>query len=253
MARKKYISGIYNWCDRWCERCPYVSRCEVGAAEAAMPTEANDINNEAFWKVLAEAFAKTEKLLHKMAKAQGFDLNDISQEEREQTERKLRERAEQSRQHPVSVLSTDYLKAGHEWLLSPAIREKADDAVKEMKQGLRTVAEGEQEAIQMKECLDIVRWYLHFIPVKCSRAVAETHNRSFWEQLPPSERSYNGTAKMALIAIERSIKAWALLLDMMPGEEDTLIGLLATLQRLQRLVEEAFPDARSFVRPGFDD
>ena len=23
----KYISGIYNYCDRWCERCRFTSRC----------------------------------------------------------------------------------------------------------------------------------------------------------------------------------------------------------------------------------
>ena len=27
------ISGIYNYCDRWCERCPLTSRCLVYAAE----------------------------------------------------------------------------------------------------------------------------------------------------------------------------------------------------------------------------
>lgn len=24
---KKLISGIYNYCDRWCERCPQTARC----------------------------------------------------------------------------------------------------------------------------------------------------------------------------------------------------------------------------------
>ena len=23
----QYIEGIYNYCDRWCERCPMTSRC----------------------------------------------------------------------------------------------------------------------------------------------------------------------------------------------------------------------------------
>ena len=29
------ISGIYNYCDRWCERCPFTSRCLVYATEKA--------------------------------------------------------------------------------------------------------------------------------------------------------------------------------------------------------------------------
>jgi len=23
----RFISGVYNYCDRWCERCPLTSRC----------------------------------------------------------------------------------------------------------------------------------------------------------------------------------------------------------------------------------
>ena len=26
-ADPKYIPGIYNYCDRWCERCPFTSQC----------------------------------------------------------------------------------------------------------------------------------------------------------------------------------------------------------------------------------
>ncbi|MBX2929366.1 MAG: hypothetical protein KF852_16140 [Saprospiraceae bacterium] len=211
------------------------------------------MNNEIFWKTPSDQFVKAEKMLHEMAKAHGLDLNAITPEEWEQTGREIREREEQSEQHPISMLATRYSKTAHTWLRSHALRQKADDAIQAIELGIRSIDEGEQEVIQMKECLDIMQWYLHFIPVKCMRAVSEAHEDDFWEELPPSERSYNGTAKITLIAIERSIKAWTLLLDMIPGEEDALIGLLATLQRLQRMLEEAFPDAQRFIRPGFDE
>ena len=29
----QFISGVYNYCDRWCERCPLTSRCFVYATE----------------------------------------------------------------------------------------------------------------------------------------------------------------------------------------------------------------------------
>jgi hypothetical protein len=29
----RFISGIYNYCDRWCERCPFTARCLVYAQE----------------------------------------------------------------------------------------------------------------------------------------------------------------------------------------------------------------------------
>ena len=45
----RFISGIYNYCDRWCERCQFTSRCLLYAQEreSAGDTEANDIHNEA--------------------------------------------------------------------------------------------------------------------------------------------------------------------------------------------------------------
>ena len=32
----EFISGIYNYCDRWCEKCNYVSRCTVGTMDQLM-------------------------------------------------------------------------------------------------------------------------------------------------------------------------------------------------------------------------
>lgn len=253
MAKKKFISGIHNWCDRWCERCPFVSRCAVGAAEAAMPDEAKDMNNEAFWQALADSFAKTKEMLYKAAKVHGIDLDNIPEEELEQSRREEEELSERSMQHPITVLAMSYSDAGHAWLQSNALKEKADAAVKEMEMGIRDIDDGEREFLQINECLEVIQWYLHFIAAKCYRLNTETDENAFWEQYPPSERSYNGTAKIALIAIERSISAWALLMEMLPGEEDAIVDLPAMLQRLKRMIEAEFPDAWSFIRPGFDE
>ena len=50
------ISGIYNYCDRWCERCPLTTRCLVYATEQVNhheSPESQDIRNEAFWHKLS--------------------------------------------------------------------------------------------------------------------------------------------------------------------------------------------------------
>ena len=72
------ISGIHNYCDRWCERCPFTSRCAVYAMEEADPDvnpAARDINNEAFWKKLAAIFAETHAMISAMAEERGIDLS----------------------------------------------------------------------------------------------------------------------------------------------------------------------------------
>jgi len=56
------ITGIHNYCDRWCERCSFTARCAVYAAEQADPSldpAGHDINNVAFWQKISAIFAET--------------------------------------------------------------------------------------------------------------------------------------------------------------------------------------------------
>ena len=62
----------------------------------------------------------------------------------------------------------------------------------------------------------------------------------------------NGSAKVAIIGIERSIAAWAGLLPHFPEQENGILDLLVILKRLLPQVEAAFSNARAFQRPGFD-
>src|SRR5947209_6260485 len=73
----RFISGIYNYCDRWCERCPFTRRCMVYAMEEAEGTdpESRDLNNAAYWDSLRDSFEQSIKLLHDMAAERGIDLN----------------------------------------------------------------------------------------------------------------------------------------------------------------------------------
>ncbi len=49
---KDFIPGIFNYCDRWCERCPFTARCMKFAMtrEYDDDHEASDINKEKFWQ-----------------------------------------------------------------------------------------------------------------------------------------------------------------------------------------------------------
>src|SRR5918992_2903121 len=72
------ISGIYNYCDRWCERCPFSSRCLVYLTEKededADPAT-RDITNAAFWDKLASIFQQTQEMITAWAEETGVDLS----------------------------------------------------------------------------------------------------------------------------------------------------------------------------------
>ena len=44
----------------------------------------------------------------------------------------------------------------------------------------------------------------------------------------------NGSGKVALMAIERSIAAWLRLREVLPGHESAILNMLALLERLRR-------------------
>jgi hypothetical protein len=103
-----------------------------------------------------------------------------------------------------------------------------------------------------EEAFEIINWYLFFIPVKIKRALHDQMD-GFWVDYPDVERSDLGTAKIAAIAIERSLGAWGLLYGLFPEEEERLVEILALLEKMRRGLIEVFPNYPKFIRPGFDD
>jgi hypothetical protein len=67
------------------------------------------------------------------------------------------------------------------------------------------------------------------------------------------ERDSIGSAKIALIGIDRSIGAWGKLQEHFPERTDSILDILIYLDRLRRRLEQLFPQAINFKRPGFDD
>jgi hypothetical protein len=105
-------------------------------------------------------------------------------------------------------------------------------------------------AAGLRDCLEVIRWYQRQIYIKLCRA-ATGMIRGELEGNEYDPQDANGSAKVALLGIERSIAAWATLQRRFPDHED-IVFALGTLKRLLRQVEAAFPDARAFRRPGFD-
>ena len=139
MAKRK-IEGIYNYCDRWCERCTFTSRCAVYEDESEVPSEEMDIRNKAFWERLGKNFAKAQQMLKKAAESSGIDLDAVSAE-MEETYRKKEELKKKSRQHPLAVLSLQYSEAGREWLKTqPGMLDRLENLKAELNLGVESTA-----------------------------------------------------------------------------------------------------------------
>lgn len=247
----RFIPSIYNYCDRWCERCPFTARCLNFALgeEEFDHLETQDLDNEAFWKKLSETFQVTLELLQEAAEEQGIDLNSIDGEEFEEEERLNNELA---RDHECSRLAKVYSEMVDDWLDSArdlfSPEEEEISAYESLDPPDHGPADKDDDLL---EPVEVVGWYQHLIYVKLMRAIRGELSEEP-EILDEYPKDSDGSAKVALIGIDRSIAAWGEIRNLFPHRSDQIMDILLHLEQLRRKVEKTFPHARAFIRPGFD-
>jgi hypothetical protein len=246
-----HISGIHNYCDKWCERCTFTSRCAVFASEQNLSPEENDISNKAFWNNIANTFADAIELLHKAAAEHGVDLNNLENEEMKAYEAKREKNREDIKQHPLIKYCTEYMMDARVLLKThKAFKDKAASDVQLIELGLKDLTETKNTYSTLNDNLEIIQWYLFQINVKFTRAFSSFEED---DEYGFSKDDSNGSAKVALIATERCLAAWQNIIHLMPALQDEVIPLLALLQKIKRLGLVTFPHAMAFIRPGLDE
>ena len=247
------IAGIYNYCDRWCERCTFTSRCAVYEDETNLTPEEMDMQNKAFWDRIGKNFMKAQELLQKAAQHFAIDLENLPDEPDNVQERRERIKIE-SRQHPISKLSFQYSVMARDWLKTqPGMLERLDSLKTELTLGVESTEGARKETGTIRDSLTIIQWYMTFIHVKLVRALMGKLKDDGWEEENGFQRDFDGSAKIALIGIDRSTQAWLALFDILPEKEDDFLKVLAILQKIKAMVEQEFPKAEEFIRPGFDE
>lgn len=265
-----FIPGIYNYCDRWCERCTMSAKCRQYATEALADAlygeESQDPENEAFWNRLAiylgetrarldemreqlESFPPAEPMGEMFLTVEDEDLEDIEEDEEDEAE-------EWVDQQPCSLESRRYIDQSRAWFDANEAR-LAELGVDLQTRSRREGVDLSEGPNQLGEACEVVAWYQFQIHVKLQRALSSRlRERSYgWERSADEDwpLDSDGSAKVALIGIDRSLAAWGVMLKRMPEQEAAILEILICLDGVRRLAERAFPEARRCRRPGFDD
>jgi hypothetical protein len=248
---REFIAGIYNYCDRWCERCTFTARCPNCALveEEFADPESRDITNRLFWKKLAEALQVTVDLLKEAAERDGIDLDALENEELAEQARVMEEGA---RSHECCRAARVYGEMVDGWF------DAARDVFGGKEDGFDLASLPERPDVDragegpgLDDAVEVVRWYQHLIYAKIMRAV-QGQREEIQEMDDECAKDSDGSAKVALTAIERSIAAWGEIRARCTLLRGEIFDLLVHLDRLGKMVEREFPEAREFVRPGFD-
>jgi hypothetical protein len=223
-----FIPGIFNYCDRWCERCAFTKRCRLFAQEQKF---------EAKFKEWDEFFDALEKA--------GCEVRAPEQKADVSTRPPSKALGRRRRKDRLLDAADAYMDLAHAWLRTQPEPERGPD---------RNAEPG-----TLDDLTDVIGWYHLQIAVKLRRATSGLRSAEKvqpWEEdiLAEADRSdADGSAKVALIGIERSLGAWTTLRTTFGRDEDVVRKAIMQLARLRRAAEERFPNARTFHRPGLDD
>ena len=223
-----YIDSIFNYCDRWCEKCSFTSKCRSYAISENEPkTDGTEL-----FEYLSKVFKATMIMLDKMMKEMGIDLKELEKIE-------LPERSD-PKKHPLYKKVYALSGSMHDWL-------------KENKPGefpgeTEIVSPDEIRNTRFHESIEVIYWYNFFISAKIFRALGGME----YDDEDEIQNDSNGSAKIALISIDRLIGAWSVVMENMKDHEDTILKFLIGLADVRKYAESTFPNARKFMRPGFD-
>lgn len=231
----RIIPGIHNYCDRWCERCTHTVHCSVYHMEQQLDTkseETNDSENQKFWEQLSLMFKLTAKLVYDKMKEHGIDPDSVSNEEV-----KVELDPDPVNQKAV-VLSREYTMNVGQWVKE---RSEVFLAKHEILMNI-----GGANAKAIADAMDVVQYYFMMVSTKTYRAFLPIDDDE-----EPTDAL--GSAKIAIILIDRSTAAWVRIMEMFPQFEDDILGFLKQLSVVKRLLLEHLPSAMEFKRPGFDE
>jgi hypothetical protein len=252
MARNpELIPGIYNYCNRWCERCIFTRRClqfQMEEEEKRHQESSRSLDeNAAFLEQTANALALAMELVHDFAEKEGIDLDALDLEGAMEEQEKTHEAVHN---HACSQSALDYAKKAGQWFdTSKELWQAKEQEINSASVVVAKDRDPGREAEVITDAADVISWHRHFIAAKIMRALSGKDEDEF-EDMPSDS---DGSAKIALVAIDHSMAAWMTLLEHFPEKQRETLELLAQLRQMQGAVEKMFPKARSFVRPGFDE
>lgn len=231
-TKEDNISGVFNYCSRWCERCPFTERC----ANFKMLDELDEIDDA------------TSSDVAKVMPQLPIHLDQV-----------------------IANLKIHTEKAGYEWSsincdlhkyqpgsgelslkeLAPAARNFSFQLFR-----LSDLMEEQNMPPSWQNPISVLRWYGTLLSGKVNRAIdheMEEHFQEKGKNLIGIQSDENGSAKLSLLAIVRCLGAVSVMLSEPGPYEEELITLVLDLLRLQQGIRRYFPHVGHFERPGFDD
>lgn len=222
----RLLPGVYNYCDQWCTYCPVTERClAFRCLKDREKRSAGDIFTD-MAASLNEAIAFTRDVVA----AEGGSTPGL---EALAALPPLEAPAMPAIDDPLERMGRQYAMEASRFLMStPPAALRPPGNIDARPGGPASI--------------EVVMWYHVLIAVKIFRALVSDAQAK--EGRPGRAEDAAGSAKVALLGIERSRKALTQISSR--SHDPRALCLVTLLDRLGSSVAERFPHARAFTRPG---
>lgn len=229
-----FIPGVYNYCDRWCERCAFTSRCRVYAMEMAVRIDG--LNGE-----LARA---AENLPGDPAEEWPVDLAAESEADDEDEE----ELDQAMLAHDVAHALADVHPLTEAVESLATLARPILDAV-----AARMTAAG-QQAEAFRDPVEVLDRHRYFVALKIRRALSGRDTPPILDDDGrPFPSDADGSAKVVYLACTAMRGAAQRLALLDPDLASRAARFTQAADRVLELLDATFPGHRAFRRPGLDD
>lgn len=232
--RTNRIDFISSYCDSWCGRCGYTARCSAFAVQAAVAMCGDFREGPELAVGVSHPVSPSSSPGERANVWVGFDSVERAEQELREVQREEETRRPRLDDTPIMKMAHAIAIMSHRWFASrsASVRALADDV--------------------LREALDIAQWDSTFVAAKLARALrGREDGQDDGMDDDPVQNDWNGSAKVAVISLERSEAAWQVIAQSTGDAAPTVLA--GQVADLRREVEHAFPNARSFIRPGFDE
>jgi len=232
------------------------------ADEMSADPEVHDINSAKFWSRMESIFQEAHDMILELAEEAGLD-REIFEAEVDLVDRE--QHRQDAKQHELSLSARRYAEMVERWFTEEfPVEENVHDDTNGKSKNM-------EDDIDIGDAIEVIRWYQFFAAAKVYRALMGLEDKIIEgtsavddaikdNELDEDELQFggggndsDGSAKIALIAVDRSSSAWRLMQSSLPEKADSINPMLLELERLRRTTEQVFPYARDFIRPGFDE
>jgi hypothetical protein len=259
MSTDRYIDGIHEYCDRWCERCNWGLRCRV--YDQTERTHRRHLRKGEDPESLESAIedtgrnlAKIHRLLSRFARREGINLDALANkgDAENLVDEPDWDNPPGGADRPM-VRQADAFMLGCRKLLDrlrSSFGESADDL--RQREGFMDVA-GEAELLaRVRDSFEVLCWDHTLVPVKLRRALAGLGGSD--EADDPEEREFEaadaaGCGAVVRRSLLRSQAALVQIYDWDATLGDEVIDLLACANRLLRTLDARIPAAKTFPWP----